>query len=508
MGSGDGSRRLVGRLMDHFILAIDQGTTGSRAVVYTPGGRVVASAYREFRQYFPRPGWVEHNPEEIWQSVNSAIQEVLDQVPPALISCIGITNQRETTVVWDTETGAPVYNAIVWQCRRTAERCEEIARDADLARTIKEKTGLPVDAYFSATKIEWILKNVAGARSRALDGKLCFGTTDSWILHKLTAGASHVTDYSNASRTMLFNIERRAWDSDILSIFSIPESMLPAVRPSAGAFGTTAAIGKLCAGIPVSGIAGDQQAALFGQCCFDPGTVKNTYGTGSFLLLNTGKQRVSSTHGLITTLGCGPDGGPCFVLEGSVFIAGAAIQWLRDGLKIVAKASDSESMAQSVPDNAGVYFVPALVGLGAPYWDPHARGGIFGITRGTTREHLVRAALEALCYQTRDVLDAMKQDSGLDIPDMKVDGGAAANDFLCQFQADILGIDVTRPKVIETTSLGAAYLAGLGSGFYKDSGEIRKFWEVQRVFSPARARSEAERLYDGWKQAVERVRVR
>jgi glycerol kinase len=492
-------------LMEQYILAIDQGTTGSRAVVYTAGARVVASSYREFKQYFPQPGWVEHNPEEIWHSVDAAIQDVLEQVPPAFISCVGITNQRETTVVWDGDTGVPVHNAIVWQCRRTAERCAQLNEDASLARLIREKTGLPLDAYFSATKIEWILKNVPGAADKARQGKLRFGTIDTWILHKLTSGSCHVTDYSNASRTMLFNIGNRSWDPDILKIFSIPATMLPEVKPSSGAFGVTAPVGKLPAGIPISGIAGDQQAALFGQCCLDAGEVKNTYGTGSFLLLNTGCARVSSGHGLITTLAVGPKGEPVYALEGSVFIAGAAIQWLRDGLHIMDAASDSEAMASRVKDNAGVYFVPALVGLGAPYWDPHARGSINGITRGTTREHIARAALEAMCYQTRDVLDAMKKDSGLEIRRLKVDGGAVANNFLCQFQADILGIEVVRPKIIETTSLGAALLAGLNCGSWKDADDLRRCWEAERIFSPRMNRDEAERLYAGWLEAVGRT---
>jgi glycerol kinase len=491
--------------MEQYILAIDQGTTGSRAVVYTSAGRIVASAYREFRQHFPKPGWVEHNPEDIWLSVQASLKDVLEQVPPAFISCIGITNQRETTVVWDKDTGVPVCNAIVWQCRRTASRCDELRRDARLVETLRRKTGLPVDAYFSATKLEWVLRNIPAAAEKARQGRLRFGTTDTWILHKLTSGSSHATDYSNASRTMLFNIEEKKWDKELLDIFSIPESMLPEVRPSSGSFGVSAALGKLPAAVPITGIAGDQQAALFGQCCFEPGSVKNTYGTGSFLLLNTGAKRVESQHGLITTLGCSATGEPVFVLEGSCFIAGAAIQWLRDGLKILPSARDSEAMAFGVADNAGVYFVPALVGFGAPYWDADARGLISGLTRGTKAEHLVRAALEAMCYQTRDVLEAMQKDSGLSIQDVRVDGGAVANNFLCQFQADLLGVNVVRPKIIETTSLGAAYLAGLGAKVWENAGQIRKCWEAERVFRPSMESAEAQRLYAGWQEAVGRT---
>ena len=483
------------------ILAIDQGTTGSRAIVYDREGRQVAAAYREFTQRFPRPGWVEHDPEEIWQSVETARREVLDQVPASSIAAIGITNQRETTIVWDRETGEPVYNAIVWQCRRTADRCDQINRAPGETEFFRERTGLPVDAYFSATKIEWILRNVAGAREKADAGRLLFGTTDSWILWKLTGGKVHATDFTNASRTMLFNISNLAWDDDILGCFGIPGSMLPEVRASSGIVGDYQ-------GIPISGIAGDQQSALFGQACFEPGTIKNTYGTGSFILMNTGKNRPHSAHGLIVTLACGSEGEPVYALEGAVFVAGAAIQWLRDGLGIVPSAPESERMATSVPDSEGLYFVPALTGLGAPYWDQDARGAIFGLTRGTTSAHLVRAALEAMCYQTRDVLEAMQNDSGLAIPSLKVDGGAAANDFLCQFQADILGVEVVRPETIETTSLGAAYLAGLAVGYWKNADEIRACWQEDRVFGPAIPRVAADSLYAGWQDAVRRTLTR
>ncbi|MBL7071584.1 MAG: glycerol kinase GlpK [Candidatus Omnitrophica bacterium] len=488
-----------------YILAIDQGTTGSRAVLYDRSGKTVASAYQEFPQYFPRPGWVEHDPDEIWDSVKRTILKALKKLPKGSIAAIGITNQRETTVIWDKKTGKPVYNAIVWQCRRTAGRCDRLKDKKGEAAFFRKRTGLPIDAYFSATKIEWILKNVRGALSKAKKGRLCFGTTDSWILWKLTGGKIHATDHTNASRTMLFNIDRFQWDESILKRFGIPEAMLPRVRRSSSVFGKTIKIGKLPSGIPISGIAGDQQAALFGQMCFMPGTMKSTYGTGCFVLLNTGKKRPVSKHGLIVTLGCGTTGEPVYVLEGAIFIAGAAIQWLRDGLKLLRNASDSEKMAYAVSDNAGVYFVPALVGMGAPYWDQNARGSITGITRGARSDHIVRAALEAMCYQTKDVLEAMQKDSGLRIKSLKVDGGAVANNFLCQFQADVLGVDVIRPETIETTSCGAAYLAGLATGYWSDASEIKKYWKKDRVFSPKITRAVASKLYKGWREAVGRT---
>ena len=482
-----------------YILAIDQGTTGSRAIVYDQKGKKVASAYQEFPQYFPQPGWVEHDPEEIWESVNTSIQKVLAKVPPASIAAIGITNQRETTIVWNKKTGQPVYNAIVWQCRRTAARCDQLKKKG-LAGFIKKKTGLPIDAYFSGTKVEWILK-----KTKAKAEELCFGTTDSWVLWKLTGGKVHATDYTNASRTMLFNIEKLEWDQEILKLLNIPGSILPQVKPSSGEFGRTVKIGRLPAGIPIAGIAGDQQAALFGQACFEPGTMKNTYGTGCFILLNTGRKRVDSQHGLITTLACGPGGKVAYALEGSIFIAGAAIQWLRDQLGIIKNSAESEAMAQAVKDNAGVYFVPAFVGLGAPYWDQEARGTIVGLTRGANKNHLVRAALEAMGYSTKDVLETMKKESRLRISELKVDGGAVANNFLCQFQADLLGIKILRPKIIETTSLGAAYLAGLAVGFWKNSMAIEKFWTSDRTFKPKMAKAAAEKLYLGWQKAIERT---
>ncbi|MFA6079102.1 MAG: glycerol kinase GlpK [Candidatus Omnitrophota bacterium] len=491
-----------------YILSIDQGTTGSRAVVYDKKGRRIAGAYQEFPQHFPHPGWVEHDPHDLWNSVRDSIQRVLTKVPARSISAIGITNQRETTVMWDARTGKPVHNAIVWQCRRTAKRCDELKKRKKTAAFFRKRTGLPIDAYFSATKIEWILRNVPGVMARAKKGEILFGTTDSWILWKLTGGKVHATDYTNASRTMCFNIDRLEWDDDILKIFGIPKKIMPEAKRSSGLFGRTVRIGRLPEGIPISGVAGDQQAALFGQACFKPGTMKNTYGTGCFVLLNTGHTRPNSKYGLITTLGCSDKGKAVYVLEGSVFVAGAAIQWLRDGLKLLMNASQSEIMAGSLADNAGVYFVPALVGLGAPYWDQNARGAIYGITRGTRPSHLVRAALEAMCYQTKDVVDAMQKDSRLRIKSLKVDGGAVVNNLLCQFQADLLGINVVRPKIVETTSLGAAYLAGLAIGYWKDLNEIERCWTMGRTFKPKMAKDVRVRLYEGWREAVERTRTR
>jgi len=488
-----------------YILAIDQGTTGSRAVLYDKSGKIVRSSYEEFPQHFPKPGWVEHNPHDLWNSVNSSIQKVMKKTPCNRIAAIGITNQRETTILWDAKTGRPVHNAIVWQCRRTASRCDELKKRKKVSEFIKKRTGLPIDAYFSATKIEWILKNVPGAMALAKAGKILFGTTDSWILWKLTGGRTHATDYTNASRTMLFNIDSLKWDDEILKYFKIPKNILPGVKRSSGIFGRTIKTGILPAGIPISGIAGDQQAALFGQTCFDPGQIKSTYGTGSFILLNAGKHRPISKHGLVTTLACGASGEPVYALEGSVFVAGAAIQWLRDGLKIIKKASDSERLAHSVKNNGGVYFVPALVGLGAPYWDQDARGLISGITRGTKRGHIARAAIEAICYQSKDVILAMERDSAIKIKSLKVDGGAVSNDLLCQLQSDILGREVVRPKVIETTSLGAAYLAGLAAGYWKNSRSLKKRWKVDRVFKPKMPKSVSDRLYGGWLEAVSRT---
>jgi glycerol kinase len=485
------------------ILALDQGTTGSRAVLYNRRGRAVASAYEEFPQYFPRPGWVEQDPEEIWLSVRRTIQKALARVPGSSILAIGIANQRETTVIWDRETGRPVHNAIVWQCRRTAERCRRLVAERKTAGLIRKRTGLPLDAYFSATKAEWILKNL-GRRGKDGTG-LCFGNIDAWLLWKLTGGKSHATDPTNASRTMLFDIDAKAWDEELCRFFGVPGAILPEVRPSSGEFGRTVAIGRLPAGIPIMGMAGDQQAALFGQAGFKAGAIKNTYGTGCFILMNTGLKRVDSKHGLITTLACGPGGRATYALEGSVFVAGAAVQWLRDQPGLLRTAAESEAVARTVEDNAGVYFVPAFVGLGAPHWDAAARGTIVGLTRGSGRAHLVRAALESMAYSTRDVLETMRRDSGLEIRNLRIDGGAAANGFLCRFQADILGVPVLRPRTIETTSLGAAYLAGLAAGFWKDTAEIERLWAVDEEFTPGMDRRRAESLYRGWKAAVARA---
>ena len=488
------------------VLAIDQGTTGSRAIVFDRNGRAVASAYEEFPQYFPRPGWVEHDPNEIWRSVHRTVQKVLETVPGRSIAAVGITNQRETTILWDRRSGRPAAKAIVWQCRRTADRCRELAARPGLSRAVRRKTGLPIDAYFSATKAEWLLDR-GGLRERAKKGRLAFGTPDSWVLWQLTGGKSHATDPTNASRTMLFNIRRLAWDEDLLDLFGVPAAALPEVRPSSGEFGRTVRIGRLPAGIPIMGIAGDQQAALFGQAGFRPGAIKNTYGTGAFILLNTGREAVASRHGLITTVACGPAGKPAYALEGSVFVAGAAIQWLRDELGLVGTAAESEAAATAVPDTAGVYFVPAFVGLGAPYWDAEARGVLAGLTRGTKRQHIVRAAVEAMAYSTRDVLETMRKDSGLRIRELRVDGGASANDFLCRFQADILGVPVVRPKTVETTSLGAAYLAGLGAGVWESTAAIERLAVDERKFTPAMTRGQADRLYAGWQAAVRKARA-
>ncbi len=489
--------------MDH-VLAIDQGTTGTRAIAYDRRGRAAASAYAEFPQRFPKPGWVEHDPEDIWQSVYHTIQRVLARVPPASIAAVGITNQRETAFLWDRKTGRPAANAIVWQCRRTAPRCRELAAKPGVRDLIRARTGLPIDAYFSATKLEFLLAR-GGQRRRAAAGRLCFGTADSWVLWSLTGGRSHATDFTNASRTMLFDIGRLDWDPELLDLFGVPRPVLPEVRPSAGPFGHTVRLGSLPPGIPITGIAGDQQAALFGQAGFHPGAIKNTYGTGCFILLNTGRRRVESRHGLITTLACGPDGKPAYALEGAVFIAGAAVQWLRDQLGLLKSTGQSEAMARAVPDTGGLYFVPAFVGLGAPYWDPDARGAIVGLTRGSNRNHVVRAALEAMAYSTKDVLDAMRLDTGLSLRELRVDGGAAANDFLCEFQAGLLGLPVVRPRAVETTALGAAYLAGLGVGIWTGTAEIEKMRKGDRTFLPEMTRSRALALHAGWRAAVART---
>jgi glycerol kinase len=489
-----------------YVLALDQGTTSSRAILFNHAGHNVGVASRELNQIYPRPGWVEHDPTEIWRTQLATARDVVGSagVEPGDIEALGITNQRETTIMWDRSNGCPVGNGIVWQCRRTAGCCEDL-KAAGEAKSIQEKTGLVVDAYFSATKIKWILDSAPGLRNRAERGEILFGTVDSWLMWNLTGGRVHATDYSNASRTMLFNIHTLDWDDEILELLNIPRAILPEVRPSTGIFGHVEP-GLLGAEIPIAGVAGDQQAALFGQVCFAPGTAKNTYGTGCFMLMNTGQSAVMSRNNLLTTIAWGIDGRVEYALEGSVFIGGAVVQWLRDGLRIIQSAAESEEYAMRVADTGGVYLVPAFVGLGAPHWDPFARGTIVGITRGTEREHIVRAALEAICYQTRDVLEAMTADSGIELSQLKVDGGAVENDFLMQFQSDILGVPVSRPKVVETTALGAACLAGLGVGFWNGQDEMACIWQLDREFTPGMCREDRERLYGGWKRAVERSR--
>ncbi|MGJ7044389.1 glycerol kinase GlpK [Thermoanaerobacterium thermosulfurigenes] len=490
--------------MSKYIMALDQGTTSSRAIIFDHSGNIVASLNKEFTQIYPNPGWVEHDPMEILDSQIEVAKAVLEKtgIKAEDIAAIGITNQRETTVVWDKNTGKPVYNAIVWQCRRTAPICDEI-KNSGFDKEILKKTGLVVDAYFSGTKIKWILDNVEGAREKAENGDLYFGNIDSWLIWNLTGGKAHVTDYSNASRTMLFNIYELKWDKDILEYLDIPESVLPDVKPSSYVYGYT---DKSIFGveIPIAGCAGDQQAALFGQTCYDKGMAKNTYGTGCFMLMNTGERAVPSKNGLLTTIAWGIDDKVEYALEGSIFIAGAAIQWLRDELKIIDNSPQSEEYAQRVSDTNGVYVVPAFVGLGAPYWDMYARGAILGLTRGVKREHIIRATLESLAYQTRDVLEAMQDDSGIKLSALKVDGGASANNFLMQFQADILGVPVDRPTVIETTALGASYLAGIATGFWSGREEVAKNWGVDRHFEPNMNDETREKLYAGWKKAVER----
>lgn len=490
--------------MGKYLIALDQGTTSSRCIIFDKQGNIINVAQKEFTQIFPHPGWVEHDPMEIWSSQLAVLTEAKARcnVDVSDIAAIGITNQRETTIVWDRHTGQPVYNAIVWQCRRTAEYCDQL-KAKGLEKSIKEKTGLIVDAYFSGTKVRWILENVEGARERAEKGDLLFGTVDSWLIWKLTKGKCHVTDYTNASRTMLFNIHTLEWDDEILKEMGIPKSMLPEVKPSSYVYGNVDA--EFLGGeIPIAGIAGDQQAALFGQCCFESGLVKNTYGTGCFILMNTGEKAVDSKNGLLTTIAWGLDGKVEYALEGSVFVAGAAIQWLRDGLRMIDNAAFTETYANKVPDSAGVYVVPAFVGLGAPYWDQYARGIIVGLTRGVEKEHFVRATVESLAYQSYDVMKAMEADAGVVLKELHVDGGASANNFLMQFQSDILGIDVLRPKVIESTALGAVYLAGLAVGYYKDKEDIRQNVALDRTFRPKMEESTRHELVGGWKEAVKR----
>jgi glycerol kinase len=494
--------------MTDFVLALDQGTTSSRAIVFDRSGRIVSAAQEEFPQIYPQPGWVEHDPEAIWRTQLGTARQALERAgaAPAQVAALGITNQRETVVVWDRQTGEPLHNAIVWQCRRTAAMCDQL-RAGGWAGPIRDKTGLVVDAYFSGTKLAWLLENVPGLRQKAERGEALFGTIDSFLIWRLSGGRLHITDVSNASRTMLFNIHSLDWDDEILAELRIPRSMLPQVQPSSQVYGT-ADVELLGAAIPISGAAGDQQAALFGQTCFQPGQAKNTYGTGCFLLLNTGEQAVSSERGLLTTIAwqLGNAGEVVYAMEGSVFVSGAAIQWLRDGLGIIAHAAESEELARSVADTGGVYFVPAFVGLGAPYWDAYARGTIIGLTRGTDRRHLARAALESICYQSRDLLEVMAADSGIHLKALRADGGAAANNLLMQLQADLLGVAVQRPAVTETTALGAAYLAGLAVGYWAGLEEIATQWQVGAEFEPAMTAGERDRLYAGWQRAVERAR--
>ena len=486
-----------------YILAIDQGTTSSRAILFDENGEKIQIAQQEFTQYFPKPGWVEHDANEIWLSVLSVYMEVIVKsgVAPSSIAAIGITNQRETTVVWDKTTGNPIYNAICWQSRQTADICEQL-REAGYEQKIKDKTGLLIDPYFSATKIKWILDNVPGARKKAEAGDLMFGTIDSWLVYKLSGDNVHVTDYSNASRTMLYNIFDLKWDEELLEMLDIPASMLPEVKPSSCVYAHTAPYHFYNMEVPIAGIAGDQQAALFGQTCFNAGMAKNTYGTGCFLLMNTGDKPIVSKHGLVTTIAWGVDGKVEYALEGSVFVAGSAVQWLRDGLRMIETAPESEEVAAECEDTEGVYVVPAFVGLGAPYWDDKARGAVFGLTRGTTRAHFVRATLESLAYQSRDLIEAMELDSGISLKKLKVDGGAVKNDMLMQFQADILGVAVERPILNETTALGAAYLAGLAVGFFENKAALVENYMVDKTFKPQFEKEKREKAYSGWKKAV------
>lgn len=488
--------------MGRYVIALDQGTTSSRCILFDEHGAVCSLAQKEFEQIFPQPGWVEHNPMEIWSSQLSVAMEAMGKIGAHYsdIAAIGITNQRETTIVWDKETGEPVYNAIVWQCRRTSGRIERLKQDG-MEEMIIERTGLIPDAYFSGSKIEWILDHVDGARERAERGELLFGTVDTWLIWNLTKGCIHVTDYTNASRTMLFDIHRKRWDDEILEYFRIPKSMLPDVKPSSCVYGYTSS-DVMGGKIPIAGAAGDQQAALFGQCCFEAGQVKNTYGTGCFLLMNTGSQAVKSGHGLLTTIAASTRDETRYALEGSVFVAGAAVQWLRDAMRMVRTAGQTEEYCQAAEDTGGVYVVPAFAGLGAPYWDQYARGTIVGVTRGTSKEQFIRAVVESMAYQVYDLIEAMEQDSGIRLKQLKVDGGASANNFLAQFQADLLNTSIERPECIETTALGAAYLAGLAVGYWKDKEEIAKNWKKDRVFESTIDENRRKKLVAGWKRAV------
>ena len=491
--------------MKTYLMALDQGTTSSRCIIFNKKGEIVSLAQKEFTQYFPQSGWVEHDANEIWASQAGVMTEAMAKcsIEAEEIAAIGITNQRETTIVWDKETGEPVYHAIVWQCRRTADYVDQLKKEG-YDKVIKEKTGLIVDPYFSATKIKWILEHVEGAREKANQGKLLFGTVDTWLIYKMTKGRVFATDVTNASRTMLYNIHMLCWDEELLAKFGIPASMLPEVKQSSEVYGMTRK-SLLGEPVPIAGVAGDQQAALFGQCCFKAGQSKNTYGTGCFLLMNTGEQAVDSKHGLLTTIAIGRDGKVQYALEGSVFVAGAAIKWLRDELKLIDNAAETETLAQSVPDSNGVYVVPAFTGLGAPYWNAYARGAVFGLSRGANRAHFVRATLESLAYQSLDVIRAMEEDAEITVTSLRVDGGASANDFLLQFQSDILNGEIIRPKVAETTALGAAYLAGLAVGYYQNVEEIQFNWQRDKEFTPQFGEEERERLYAGWKDCVRRI---
>ncbi|MGE6257054.1 glycerol kinase GlpK [Heyndrickxia sporothermodurans] len=494
--------------MKQYILSIDQGTTSSRAILFNHEGEIVESAQREFEQFFPEPGWVEHDANEIWTSVLACTAEVIIKadIKPSQVAGIGITNQRETTVVWDKNTGKPIYNAIVWQSRQTEDICKEL-REKDNNDLFRDKTGLLIDPYFSGTKVKWILDHVEGAREKAERGELLFGTIDTWLVYRLSGGKRHVTDYSNASRTLMYNIYDFKWDDELLEILGVPKSMLPEVCPSSEVYAKTVDYHFFGHEVPIAGIAGDQQAALFGQACFEKGMAKNTYGTGCFMLMNTGEKGVKSKNGLLTTLAWGVDGKVEYALEGSVFVAGSAIQWLRDGMRMLKDSPESEEYAKKVASTEGVYLVPAFVGLGTPYWDSDARGAVFGLTRGTTKEHFVRATLESLAYQTKDVLDAMISDSDLRLKTLRVDGGAVKNNFLMQFQSDILGVPVDRSVVSETTALGAAYLAGLAVGFWKDKAEISKQWKKERTFINQLDEEQSKKLYEGWRKAVAATRA-
>ncbi|WP_078409396.1 glycerol kinase GlpK [Priestia abyssalis] len=489
--------------MEKYILSLDQGTTSSRAIIFNQKGEIVHVAQREFTQHFPKPGWVEHNANEIWGSILAVIATCLSEsdIKPEQIVGIGITNQRETTVVWEKETGKPIYNAIVWQSRQTADICEKL-KEKGYNDLFREKTGLLIDAYFSGTKVKWILDNVEGAREKAEKGELLFGTIDTWLIWKLSGGQAHVTDYSNASRTLMYNIHELKWDEELLDILTIPASMLPEVRPSSEVYAHTVTYHFFGHEVPIAGAAGDQQAALFGQACFDKGMAKNTYGTGCFMLMNTGEKAVASDRGLLTTIAWGINGKVEYALEGSIFVAGSAIQWLRDGLRMFNDAKDSEQYAARVDSTEGVYVVPAFVGLGTPYWDSDVRGAVFGLTRGTTKEHFVRATLESLAFQTKDVLTAMEADSGISLKTLRVDGGAVKNNFLMQFQSDMLGVPVERPVVNETTALGAAYLAGLAVGYWNGKEEIASQWNIDSSFKPSMQPETSEKLYSGWKKAI------